>query len=61
MTTQKEKNEAVRLLNRTPRTKIEIAQTDPADASTVQDAISQLGAFAKRNQRSAFTIIAVKN
>ena len=61
MTTQKEKTEAVRLLNRSSRTKVEIAQTDPADPSTVQDAISQLGAFAKRHQRSSFTIIAVKN
>jgi len=61
MTTQQEKNEAVRLLNRTPRTKIEIAQTDPADASTVQTAMSEVSSFIKKNNRTSYTLIAVKN
>lgn len=53
MTTQQEKNGVVRLLNRSPRTKVEIAQSDPAEGTTVQDAVSQLDAFQKRNQRSS--------
>lgn len=61
MTTQKEKNDAVRLLNRSSRTKVEIAQTDPADASTVQDAINEVSSFIKKNARTSYTLIAVRN